>query len=89
MAGVKPHIKSERTMRHLPLDNVPKHLDTLTPKAAGVRTMPPEMHQIMLHTDPTSHFHTRSMLTQRPRANFDAISEHENGNSTGHSQSSP
>ena len=88
-AGVKPLIKSERTLRHLPLDHVPKQVDTLTPRAAQPRTMPPEMHQIMLHMDPTSHFNARSMLTRRPRANFDTISEHDNGNSTGHSQASP
>ena len=49
-------MKAQTTLRHLPLDHVPKMGDELLAKQS---TKPPEMHHIMLHNDPRSHFNTR------------------------------
>ena len=44
------------------------------------RMAPMEMQQIALHpcTDPESHFHLRSIVRQRPRANFDGLGDESN-----------
>ena len=76
-AGLKqPSVTT--TLREVPLDRVPMEGEHLVSKA---RTMPPEMSQILVapHADTGSHFHARSLLMRRPRANFDTISE--DGNS--------